>query len=237
MDINILLLIALLVIGFLAFRFLTKSSEDSSPNIKNNSDGTQMKKTPPKNGHKKQMDELFRMPKSAAISPAQQEQNERLEKLKVAPPKDSVNGAIATIKESEPKFSLKGFLKGAEAAFSEIVEAFASGNRELLKRRVGDAVFKTFDQSITVRQQQNETLEVQIKDFKIVDIIRAKIEDGFAKVKVKFVTHQIALLKDAQGQVIHGTEDVPQEHRDIWTFERKIGSTNPNWVLVHTSGE
>lgn len=156
------------------------------------------------------MDELFRMPKSAQAAAQTDVQNERLEKFKVSPPKDSVNAGLAALKESEPKFSIKKFTAGAKIAFSEIVEAFANGNREVLKRRVGDAVYKTFDAEILRRQEQNETLEIHIRDFKIVDIIRAKIENGIARIKVKFVTHQTYLLKDANGQVVRGEEDVPK---------------------------
>lgn len=237
MNIDILLLIALLVVGFLAFRFLTKRSEEDTSPLNNNMSQTKAPPASGENGNKKQMDELFRMPKAAQGNTQNDVQNERLEKFKVTPPKESVNAGLAALKESEPKFSIKNFTKGARVAFTEIVEAFANGNRELLKRRVNDAVYKTFDDEITRRQGQNETLEVHIRDFKIVDIIRAKIENGIARIKVKFVTHQTYLLKDAQGQVIRGEEDVPQEFRDIWTFERKVGSTNPNWVLVHTSAE
>lgn len=237
MTIDIVLLITLLVIGFLAFRFLTKPSEEDTSRLNENTANNQPSNKPTENSNKKQMDELFRMPKPAQAAAQNDAQNERLEKFKVTPPKDSVNAGLAALKESEPKFSIKKFTAGAKIAFSEIVEAFANGNRELLKRRVNDAVYKTFDAEIARRQEQNETLEVYIKDFKIVDIIRAKIEDGIARIKVKFVTHQTYLLKDAQGRILRGEEDVPQEFRDIWTFERKVGSTNPNWILVHTSAE
>ncbi|MFV0321485.1 MAG: Tim44/TimA family putative adaptor protein [Alphaproteobacteria bacterium] len=237
MTIDIVLLITLLVIGFLAFRFLTKPSEEDSSQLNENAANNQPANKPAENSNKKQMDELFRMPKSAQAAAQTDVQNERLEKFKVTPPKDSVNAGLAALKESEPKFSIKKFTAGAKIAFSEIVEAFAGGNRELLKRRVGDAVYKTFDAEITRREAQNEILEIHIRDFKIVDIIRAKIENGIARIKVKFVTHQTYLLKDTNGQVVRGEEDVPQEFRDIWTFERKVGSTNPNWVLVNTSAE
>ncbi len=231
MDTNILLLVGLLVLGFFGFRFLTK--EDSK--------GTASKQPEkPSNideARKKQMDELFRLPKSAKTQEEAQQQDDKLAQLRYRSPENSVNGAIEKIKDVEPKFNIKDFIKGAQTAFIEITQAFAEGNREFIRLRANEYVFYSFDKAISERFENHQHLEIDIKDFKIIDIIRAKIDNGIAKVKVKFVTHQTSVLKDQYDNIIAGESDNVQEFRDIWTFERKIGSHNPNWILVHTAAE
>ncbi len=186
---------------------------------------------------KKQMDELFRLPQAAKGQEEANLQKEKLAQLQYRSPENSVNGAIEKIKEIEPKFNIKDFIKGAQVAFTEITQAFAKGDREFIRHRTNESVFYSFDNAIATRMQNHQSLDIQIKDFKIIDVIRAKIENGIAKVKVKFVTHQTSVLKDENNNIIAGESDNVQEYRDVWTFERKIGSSNPNWILIHTGAE
>lgn len=186
---------------------------------------------------KKQMDELFRLPQAAKGQEEANLQKEKLAQLQYRSPENSVNGAIEKIKEIEPKFNIKDFIKGAQGAFTEITQAFAKGDREFIRHRTNENVFHSFDSAIAARMQNHQSLDIQIKDFKIIDVIRAKIENGIAKVKVKFVTHQTSVLKDENNNIIAGESDNVQEYRDVWTFERKIGSSNPNWILIHTGAE
>ena len=51
---------------------------------------------------------------------------------------------------------------------------------------------------------------------------------------MEFVSEQVNILRDAEGKVIEGDENYIQNITDVWTFERAISSTSPNWVLVST---
>ena len=42
------------------------------------------------------------------------------------------------------------------------------------------------------------------------------------------------MVIDADGNVIEGDENYIQNIEDIWTFERAINSTSPNWILIST---
>jgi predicted lipid-binding transport protein (Tim44 family) len=37
--------------------------------------------------------------------------------------------------------------------------------------------------------------------------------------------------------VVEGDPKSVQEVTDIWAFERNVRASDPNWTLVHTSGE
>ena len=55
-----------------------------------------------------------------------------------------------------------------------------------------------------------------------------------AKITVRFVSEQVNILKNKDGEVIEGDENFIQNITDSWTFERALTSTNPNWLLVST---
>lgn len=43
-----------------------------------------------------------------------------------------------------------------------------------------------------------------------------------------------SVARDRSGQIVEGDPKVTRRQRDIWTFERMIGSADPNWRLVAT---
>ncbi len=161
MDTNILLLVALLVLGFLGFRFLTKENKNSSTPPNAPSKTTNMAKpTNMEDAKKKQMDELFRLPQAAKGQEEANLQKEKLAQLQYRSPENSVNGAIEKIKEIEPKFNIKDFIKGAQGAFTEITQAFAKGDREFIRHRTNENVFHSFDSAIAARMQNHQSLDI-----------------------------------------------------------------------------
>lgn len=68
-----------------------------------------------------------------------------------------------------------------------------------------------------------------------MEITNAKIsKSDVAKITVRFVSEQVNILKNKDGEVIEGDENFIQNITDSWTFERALTSTNPNWLLVST---
>ena len=71
--------------------------------------------------------------------------------------------------------------------------------------------------------------------FDQAEITAAKIsKNDIAKITVKFVSEQVNLLKNKDDEIIEGDENFIQNITDVWTFERCLTSTNPNWLLVST---
>jgi predicted lipid-binding transport protein (Tim44 family) len=60
------------------------------------------------------------------------------------------------------------------------------------------------------------------------------VADDKVNVVVKFVSEQVNLLKDAQGEVLEGDENYVQKISDIWTFEKSLNPKINNWVLCST---
>ena len=51
---------------------------------------------------------------------------------------------------------------------------------------------------------------------------------------VRFVSEQINFIKDKADEIIEGSKSQIESVTDIWTFERDLKSTKPNWVVVGT---
>ena len=134
-----------------------------------------------------------------------------------------------------PKFNQKSFLNGAKRAFEIIITSFANGDTATLKTLVGKNLVKKFDEIIKQRKADGISAETDFVGFNSAEIINAKIDNkSNAQIAVRFVSEQANVLKDAKGNVIEGDENFIQSITDVWTFERSINATSPNWLLVST---
>jgi predicted lipid-binding transport protein (Tim44 family) len=126
------------------------------------------------------------------------------------------------------------FLQGATAAFREIVQAYADGNAQTLKKLLDGPLLETFEDAIAKRKKSKKTLEVDIARVVSAEVLDKTEEKGEATITVRFVSEQCLVTRDTKGKVIAGDPDRFAEVIDIWTFARPIKSSNPNWKLVAT---
>lgn len=133
-----------------------------------------------------------------------------------------------------PNFNKERFMSGAKRAFEIIITAFSKGDTETLENLVSSSLIKKFQEIIEKRRTEGITAETDLIGFNEAEITSAKItKDDIAKITVKFVSEQVNILKK-EDDVIEGDENFIQNITDIWTFERCLTSTNPNWLLVST---
>lgn len=134
-----------------------------------------------------------------------------------------------------PNFKKNEFLDGAKRAFEIIITAFAKADTETLESLVSSKLLKKFQEILNQRHQEEITAETDLIGFTSVEITDVKIsKNDVAKITVKFISEQVNLLKDKNDSVIEGDENFVQNITDVWTFERNLNSTNPNWLLVST---
>lgn len=134
-----------------------------------------------------------------------------------------------------PSFNKDSFLNGAKRAFEIIITAFAKADYETLEGLVSSKLYKKFQDITEQRQQDGITAETDLIGFNSAEIVDIKIgKNNIAKISVKFVSEQVNLLKDKDDNLIEGDENFVQTITDVWTFERNLNSTNPNWLLVST---
>jgi predicted lipid-binding transport protein (Tim44 family) len=58
-----------------------------------------------------------------------------------------------------------------------------------------------------------------------------------AVVTVRFVSEQINVVRNADGQIVDGNPNEVQKVVDLWTFRRDTTSGDPNWQLIKTESE
>lgn len=142
-----------------------------------------------------------------------------------------IQKTLATI----PNFNEQNFLSGARKAFEMILTAFSKQDVETLEMLTNKTIYKKFNEIIEQRKAEGITSEMDFIGFKSAIIVDAKVtKSNIAKITVEFVSEQVNVLKDKDGNVIEGDEQYIQTITDNWTFEKAITSTNPNWILIST---
>ena len=145
-----------------------------------------------------------------------------------------VEQGLTQIKLADRSFDTKGFINGAKAAFEMIVSAFSQGDRKTLRPLLSNDVYDDFNGAITAREERDETLESTLVGISEADIIEAELQGKTAFVTIMFITEQINVTRDAQGEAVNGDSPGVSTVTDIWTFARNTRSRDPNWTLVAT---
>jgi len=145
-----------------------------------------------------------------------------------------LDAGLTQISDADSAFAPGEFVDGARAAFEMIVEAFAAGNRKALRPLLSEEVYDNFTSAIEARENAGETLETTVVGIDGADLIEASMDGSVAYVTVKFVSEQINVTRDKNGEVVDGDPNHVAEVTDIWTFGRDTRSRDPNWALVET---
>jgi predicted lipid-binding transport protein (Tim44 family) len=147
---------------------------------------------------------------------------------------NTLPAGIMQIKLADRDFDEREFLHGAKAAFAMIVEAFAQGDADGLRPLLSTELYGSFAAALEARERAEESQETTIVTIRSADIVEAALEDDVAMVTVEFVTEQVKVTRNAEGEVVDGDPDRIDTLTDIWTFARDTGSDDPNWELVAT---
>ncbi len=154
-------------------------------------------------------------------------------------PNSAAGLKLARIRERDRGFDASAFLRGAEGAFRKIVQAFAEGDRTVLRSNLTEAAYSAFDAAITAREAAGETQRAEIRNILQATITEANLtEQGglwLAAIDVRFVSDQISMVLGRDGQPVSGA-DATTELSDLWTFERLLdangAASGPNWRLA-----
>ncbi len=140
--------------------------------------------------------------------------------------------SIAGLKARDPNFDPVRFLEGARQAHETIVRAYASGDRETLKPLLTPHVMASFEAGIAAREARGETEEAEFLHPARADLETATAEENRAIAKVRFLAELRNRVKSADP----AAEEQVEERRvaEVWTFERTLGASDPNWLLART---
>ena len=88
--------------------------------------------------------------------------------------------------------------------------------------------------AIDEREDAGQVMEDTLVVINQADLVEAYMESSMATVTVKFVSEQVNVVRDAEGQIASGNPNEVAGVTDFWTFARDVHSSDPNWGLVAT---
>ncbi|MDR1267033.1 MAG: Tim44/TimA family putative adaptor protein [Holosporales bacterium] len=133
-----------------------------------------------------------------------------------------------------PSFRAEPFLKGAEAAFACVQEAYMTHDLARLKELLTPELFQVFQEQITGSIQRGETLERPFFELKSSTLKKAVFQGDILYATVEFVSKQCLVVKDAQKKIILGSQDLIKTTLDSWTFSRHASARSSKWLLADT---
>ena len=125
---------------------------------------------------------------------------------------------------AEKDFTLESFLQGAEKAFRIIVAAYKENNIESAKSLISPKVLQAFKEQTETRKSVSPVKITHVKP----SIVKIEVVNKLAKIKVMFLSTQKSNLEKKEETI---------NVKDIWTFEKIIGSKDPIWILAEVSSE
>ncbi|MEN5145361.1 TIM44-related membrane protein TimA [Brevundimonas diminuta] len=140
----------------------------------------------------------------------------------------ALTAAIAGLKARDPNFDPHRFLEGARQAYETIVTAYARGDREALRPLLTEKVMGSFEAGIAAREARGDAESAELVHPPRADLEQASAEGDRALARVRFLAEVRGSLTPAGG------ETVTEERRtaEVWTFERRLGASDPNWALA-----
>ena len=134
-----------------------------------------------------------------------------------------------------PNFNKSNFIKGAQKAFEMILSSFSQGDSKTLSKLVNKELLKKFDSVIQERKENGIISEMDLIGFIDTEVESVNfVGNNKVNLVVKFVSEQVNLLKNAEGEIIEGDENYIQQISDVWTFEKSLDANVNNWMLCST---
>lgn len=165
---------------------------------------------------------------------AGRDQSETVVRLEQDP---ALRKAFREILRQESWFDIDGFLDGARAVYPIILEAFWNGDRDALRPYLNDDVYQQFSEAIEAREQAGQRIEAKVMDLLEARITAADVKGDTAELTVGFTAEIVSVTRDAEDRIVEGTLSDTIQIKDVWTFERHLGSEDPNWALIATRSE
>jgi predicted lipid-binding transport protein (Tim44 family) len=134
---------------------------------------------------------------------------------------------VVAIRARDPSFDQAKFLAGARHAYEMIVAAFASGDRTTLQRLVSSTVMVGFEKAMVAREAKGVTEAVEFGQPPRSDFESAEVKDDVARARVRFLAEFKSRTDGPDGATAQDRRTA-----EVWTFERRLSSRDPNWTLI-----
>ncbi len=149
-------------------------------------------------------------------------------------PAANLEAGLAQVRKADESFKDEEFLDGASACFEMVINAFAAGDAKALRPLLSNDVYDDFAGAIEERGKAGQTLETTLVGINEAEIAGADLQGRTAFITIKFVSEQVNVLRDKDGETVEGDPNHVTKITDLWTFARNTNSRDPNWTLVAT---
>ena len=112
------------------------------------------------------------------------------------------------------------------------MKAYADGDRETLQGLLAPRVFEAYDTAISEREAKGHTQITELERLREADIVEASLNQSRARVKVRFTAELGTETRDVAGERVSGDLARLKTVTEIWSFERDVTSSDPNWKLA-----
>ena len=146
--------------------------------------------------------------------------------------------ALANMKRIEPSFSVTEFLGGARGAYEMIVMGYENGELDDIQPFLAEDIYDSFVDGVAAREDQGLTIEANFIGVRELRLMEATLDDDTneAELTIRFLGELTSAVRNGEGEIIEGSLSDIKRQKDTWTFARKMGSDDPNWLLVSTDG-
>ncbi len=141
---------------------------------------------------------------------------------------------LRAVAAADRSFTPDEFVDGAGQAYRMILEAYWKGDMNSVADFIADDVKEAFAEAIAARDEAGEILDNRLITIERAVISAAVIEDGMARLTVRFDADIAAVTRNKDGAVIAGSMSDAVPTHDAWTFSRALRTNDPNWILTDT---
>lgn len=145
---------------------------------------------------------------------------------------ENAKNGVKEIIEKDPSFALESFVEGAKMALEMLFKAFSTGDKKTLKQLLADDIYPGLEKQLDEHTNQNLVHIKSLVAIENVEIASASVAGSRAKIGLKFLTEQISVTKDSNGNIVSGNPKAIETVEDFVEFERNTRSSNPNWSIT-----
>lgn len=144
--------------------------------------------------------------------------------------------ALLQGQDADPEFDPADFMRRAGDAYEYILLAFEHGEKGDLKPLLAPDVYQSFSDVIDARTTKGFVVEARLVRIVSTELKDARFNPATLEMEmdVRFEAELISAARDASGVVVQGDPTQPRVISDLWTFSRRLGEADPNWLLVAT---
>lgn len=141
------------------------------------------------------------------------------------------------LSQKDPSFVLSEFIKGSQRAYQMILKAFEIQDLSHIRPYINETVTQHWQQVIDEWKKQGDMVHLRLENFDKVEVDHISLEEETVHITVCFKTRQVIQKMNRTGEITENPAGVSMKVSEVWTFQRHLNDTSPNWTLIETRSD